>query len=131
MDSSVGDVGVLPTEVVHLMLDSLLGDWLASEDIPGVRRNPDAPTSDREDRPEEACSGEEPDHDEEGVNSKVDRKVRPETRFRLKPLHRAPPQLILAGTSVGLLVDLVLRCHLHRLLSLQRIEIDLMLIVSL
>lgn len=71
--------------VLHLAFYSLLCDWLPSEGIPGVRHHPDAPTSDRENGPEEACPGEEPNRDEKRVNGKIDRKVGPETRLRLKP----------------------------------------------
>src|SRR5512132_1042573 len=118
----------LPAQVAHLALNALLGDRLASEDIPGVRRHPDPPTSDREDRPEEACPSEEPDRDEKGVNRQIDHKMGPKTRLRPKPLHCPPPQLILSSTTVavnttvGRLVDLVLGRHRHRLLSPQRVD---------
>src|SRR5512132_4132185 len=121
----------LATQLIHLALDSLLSDWLSPEHIPRVRRDPDAPTSDWEDGPEVASPGKEPDRDEKAVDSKVDRKVRPESCFRLKPFHCTLSQLIISGISwlqrpvVGRLVDPVLRRHFHRLLSLQAWKIDL------
>src|SRR5215212_4386475 len=83
---------------------------------------PIPPTSDREDRPEDACPTKKPACDEKGVSHKVDHKMGPKARFRPKPLHCPAPQLILGSTTVGRLVDLVLGRHLHRLLSPQRVD---------